>query len=98
MNGMRCSLGIRDSTNFSRPIFLDMGERRCRGQGDSVPIASKTSSDAAAGALDIAEFIDAQPVGRFQLKVLLLCAAVLFFAGFAPQPIAYVSPPLPPDS
>jgi AAHS family 4-hydroxybenzoate transporter-like MFS transporter len=59
-----------------------------------VPVASKTRSDAAAGALDIAEFIDRQPVGRFQLKVLLLCAAVLFFDGFDTQAIGYVAPDL----
>jgi AAHS family 4-hydroxybenzoate transporter-like MFS transporter len=57
-----------------------------------VPTASTTSS--AAGALDIAEFIDSQPVGGFQLNVLLLCAAVLFFDGFDTQAIGYVAPDL----
>jgi AAHS family 4-hydroxybenzoate transporter-like MFS transporter len=53
-----------------------------------------TRSGAAADALDVAEFIDGQPVGRFQLKVLLLCAAVLFFDGFDTQAIGYVAPDL----
>ena len=57
-----------------------------------MPTASTTSS--AAGALDIAEFIDSQPVGGFQLNVLLLCAAVLFFDGFDTQAIGYVAPDL----
>jgi AAHS family 4-hydroxybenzoate transporter-like MFS transporter len=49
------------------------------------------------GTLDIAEFIDGQPVGRFQIKVLLLCAAVLFFDGFDTQAIGYVAPDLTRD-
>ena len=59
-----------------------------------MPTASTIRSGAAAGALDIAEFIDGQPVGRFQLNVLLLCAAVLFFDGFDTQAIGYVAPDL----
>jgi AAHS family 4-hydroxybenzoate transporter-like MFS transporter len=46
------------------------------------------------GALDVAGFIDAQPVGRFQVRVLLLCAAVLFVDGFDTQAIGYVAPEL----
>ena len=47
-----------------------------------------------APAIDVAEFIDAQPVGRFQIRLLLMCAAVLFLDGFDTQSIGYVAPAL----
>ena len=37
--------------------------------------------------VDVAEFIDQQPVGGFQIKLLLTCAAVLFLDGFDTQAI-----------
>ncbi|MET0970117.1 MAG: MFS transporter [Tardiphaga sp.] len=42
--------------------------------------------------VDVAQFIDDQPVGRFQIRLLLLCAAVLFIDGFDTQAIGYVAP------
>jgi AAHS family 4-hydroxybenzoate transporter-like MFS transporter len=42
--------------------------------------------------LDVAEFIDQQPVGAFQSRLLLTCAAVLFLDGFDTQAIGYVAP------
>src|SRR6201996_5711877 len=45
-------------------------------------------------AIDVVEFIDAQPVGGFQLKLLATCAAVLFLDGFDTQAIGYVAPAL----
>jgi AAHS family 4-hydroxybenzoate transporter-like MFS transporter len=55
-----------------------------------------TTSEAHHGAppVDVAEFIDQQPVSGFQLKLLLTCAAVLFFDGFDTQAIGYVAPAL----
>jgi MFS transporter, AAHS family, 4-hydroxybenzoate transporter len=50
-------------------------------QGDASPV-------------DVVDFIDRQPVGRFQLKLLLICAAVLFLDGFDTQAIGYVAPAL----
>jgi AAHS family 4-hydroxybenzoate transporter-like MFS transporter len=44
--------------------------------------------------VDVVEFIDAQPVGGFQLRLLLICAAVLFLDGFDTQAIGYVAPSL----
>src|SRR5450759_5034964 len=44
--------------------------------------------------VDVAEFIDQQPVGGFQVKLLLTCAAVLFLDGFDTQAIGYVAPAL----
>src|SRR5664280_998835 len=44
--------------------------------------------------VDVADFIDQQPVGGFQLKLLLTCAAVLFLDGFDTQAIGYVAPVL----
>src|SRR6201747_965839 len=49
---------------------------------------------AGASLVDVAEFIDQQPVGGFQLKLLLTCAAVLFLDGFDTQAIGYVAPVL----
>src|SRR3984957_10192619 len=55
-----------------------------------------TISEVQGGApqIDVAEFIDQQPVGGFQLKLLLTCAAVLFLDGFDTQAIGYVAPAL----
>ncbi|SDT03386.1 MFS transporter [Bradyrhizobium canariense] len=47
---------------------------------------------ASASLVDVAEFIDEQPVGGFQLRLLLTCAAVLFLDGFDTQAIGYVAP------
>jgi AAHS family 4-hydroxybenzoate transporter-like MFS transporter len=44
--------------------------------------------------VDVADFIDQQPVGGFQLKLLLTCAAVLFLDGFDTTAIGYVAPSL----
>jgi MFS transporter, AAHS family, 4-hydroxybenzoate transporter len=49
---------------------------------------------AGASAVDVADFIDRQPVGRFQVRLLLTCAAVLFLDGFDTQAIGYVAPAL----
>ncbi len=48
----------------------------------------------ATSAIEIAEFIDAQPVGGYQVKLLATCAAVLFLDGFDTQAIGYVAPAL----
>ena len=45
-------------------------------------------------AVDVAAFIDAQPVGAFQVKLLLICATVLFLDGFDTTAIGYVAPSL----
>src|ERR1700733_6144967 len=42
--------------------------------------------------VDVAQFIDQQPVGGFQVRLLLACAAVLFLDGFDTQAIGYVAP------
>jgi AAHS family 4-hydroxybenzoate transporter-like MFS transporter len=44
--------------------------------------------------IDVADFIDSQPVGRFQIRLLLTCAAVLFLDGFDTQAIGFVAPAL----
>jgi AAHS family 4-hydroxybenzoate transporter-like MFS transporter len=45
-----------------------------------------------ASTVDVAAFIDAQPVGAFQVKLLLICATVLFLDGFDTTAIGYVAP------
>src|SRR5450432_2841210 len=47
--------------------------------------------------VDVAGFIDQQPVGGFQVGLLLTCAAVLFLDGFDTQAIGYVAPALAKD-
>jgi AAHS family 4-hydroxybenzoate transporter-like MFS transporter len=47
--------------------------------------------------IDVVEFIDREPIGRFQLGLLLTCAAVLFLDGFDTQAIGYVAPALARD-
>jgi AAHS family 4-hydroxybenzoate transporter-like MFS transporter len=56
-------------------------------------------SEASTGApgaafVDVAELIDRQEIGRFQIKVLLLCATAMFVDGFDTQAIGYVAPAL----
>ncbi|HET6838762.1 MAG TPA: MFS transporter, partial [Bradyrhizobium sp.] len=55
-------------------------------------ISGAQGSDASL--VDVAQFIDQQPVGRFQVRLLLTCAAVLFIDGFDTQAIGYVAPAL----
>ena len=54
---------------------------------------TRTSTNGAS-AVDVAAFIDAQPVGAFQIKLLLTCATVLFLDGFDTTAISYVAPAL----
>ena len=49
-------------------------------------------ASAAAAVIDISETIDRLPVSGFQIRVLLICAAVLFVDGFDTQAIGYVAP------
>ncbi|WP_316191056.1 MULTISPECIES: MFS transporter [unclassified Bradyrhizobium] len=48
----------------------------------------------AAAVIDVPETIDRLPVGPFQIRVLLICAAVLFVDGVDTQAIGYVAPAL----
>jgi AAHS family 4-hydroxybenzoate transporter-like MFS transporter len=52
------------------------------------------SQGSGASSVDVADFIDREPVGSFQIKLLLTCAAVLFLDGFDTQAIGYVAPAL----
>lgn len=47
--------------------------------------------------INVAELIDTQKIGGFQLRVFLLCAAVLFVDGFDVQGITYVAPAISQD-
>ncbi len=46
------------------------------------------------GLIDVADLIDQLPIGRFQIRLLLICASVLFMDGFDTQAIGYVAPDL----
>jgi MFS transporter, AAHS family, 4-hydroxybenzoate transporter len=52
------------------------------------------SQASGAAPVGVVEFIDQQPVGGFQLRLLLACAAVLFLDGFDTQAIGFVAPSL----
>jgi AAHS family 4-hydroxybenzoate transporter-like MFS transporter len=57
-------------------------------------MAISQAQNSGASSVDVAEFIDQQPVGGFQIRLLLTCAAVLFLDGFDTQAIGYVAPAL----
>jgi AAHS family 4-hydroxybenzoate transporter-like MFS transporter len=42
--------------------------------------------------INVSQVIDTQPIGAFQVRVFMLCAAVLFVDGFDVQAITYVAP------
>jgi AAHS family 4-hydroxybenzoate transporter-like MFS transporter len=65
------------------------------GRASAVDVVGASPVDVVgASAIDVAEFIDQQPVGGFQIRLLLICAAVLFLDGFDTQAIGYVAPAL----
>jgi AAHS family 4-hydroxybenzoate transporter-like MFS transporter len=72
----------------------DKNDPQDRKTGDT-SIAKSPSQ--AAGTVDVAAVIDAQPVGGYQVRLLLMCAAVLFIDGFDTQAIGYVAPALVKD-
>src|SRR5256885_589344 len=53
-----------------------------------------TVSQASAAPIDVAGYIDQQPVGGFQIKLLLTCATVLLLDGFDTTAIGFVAPSL----
>jgi AAHS family 4-hydroxybenzoate transporter-like MFS transporter len=55
-------------------------------------MAVTAGDEVLSGAVDVPAFVDRQPVGGFQIQVLLVCAAVLFVDGFDTQAIGYVAP------
>jgi AAHS family 4-hydroxybenzoate transporter-like MFS transporter len=57
-------------------------------------MAISEAQGSGASPVDVAGFIDQQPIGGFQLKLLSMCAAVLFLDGFDTQAIGYVAPAL----
>ncbi|MBR1222573.1 MFS transporter [Bradyrhizobium sp. U87765 SZCCT0131] len=60
-------------------------------------LADTIDAASAAQTIDVAEVIDREPVSRFQIELLLLCAAVLFIDGFDTQAIGYVAPDIARD-
>src|SRR5271154_7605776 len=57
-------------------------------------MAMAISQGQGASLVDVADFIDRQPVGGFQIGLLLTCAAVLVLDGFDTTAIGFVAPPL----
>jgi AAHS family 4-hydroxybenzoate transporter-like MFS transporter len=57
-------------------------------------MATSRNEDNASPAIDVVDFIDRRPIGGFQIRLLLTCAAVLFLDGFDTQAMGYVAPAL----
>jgi AAHS family 4-hydroxybenzoate transporter-like MFS transporter len=57
-------------------------------------MSEAATSASGAAFVDVAQLMDQQEIGRFQIKVLLLCAAAMFVDGFDTQAIGYVAPAL----
>ena len=57
-------------------------------------MSAATMEPPASRVINVSEYIDQHPVGVFQIRVLLICAAVLFMDGFDTQAIGYVAPAL----
>jgi AAHS family 4-hydroxybenzoate transporter-like MFS transporter len=57
-------------------------------------MATEQTRAGGAPAIDLVDFIDRQPLGGFQLRLLLMCGGVLFLDGFDTQAIGYVAPAL----
>jgi AAHS family 4-hydroxybenzoate transporter-like MFS transporter len=57
-------------------------------------MAVSQDKSSASPAIDVIDFIDKRPVGGFQIRLLLACAAVLFLDGFDTQAMGYVAPAL----
>ncbi|WP_298880383.1 MFS transporter [uncultured Bradyrhizobium sp.] len=55
-------------------------------------MAAVAMGEVVSDTVDVPAFVDRQPVGAFQMRVLLVCAAVLFIDGFDTQAIGYVAP------
>src|SRR5215468_3314350 len=57
-------------------------------------MATDPAQAGGAPAIDVIDFIDRQPVSGFQIRLMLICATVLFLDGFDTQAIGYVAPAL----
>jgi MFS transporter, AAHS family, 4-hydroxybenzoate transporter len=72
--------------------------RFTRGRLDAIvedtPMTETSSSPDAPSPVDVTEVIAANPIGRFQVRILVLCGAAMFMDGFDTQAIGYVAPVL----
>jgi MFS transporter, AAHS family, 4-hydroxybenzoate transporter len=60
-------------------------------RGGIIPITATNAT------VDVAELLDAHPVGSFQIRVLILCALAVALDGFNTQAIGYVAPAIARD-
>src|SRR5260370_31656730 len=82
-------MGLRRQVDKTAQHFQGGTKVASQVQGGASPVDVISASS-----IDVAEFIDRQPVGGFQIRLLLTCAAVLFLDGFDTQAIGYVAPAL----
>src|SRR3984957_7419241 len=95
----RTSSAATSLWRYRKPIRRSPAIRRMRRAADTdekekAPMAISQAQTDDASTVDVADFIDAQPVGGFQIRLLLTCAAVLLFDGFDTTAIGFVAPPL----
>jgi AAHS family 4-hydroxybenzoate transporter-like MFS transporter len=58
---------------------------------------AERAATSAAATIDVADFIDQRPVGGFQIRILLMCFAVLLIDGYDTQALGYIAPALSQD-
>ena len=58
---------------------------------------AERAATSAAATIDVADFIDHKPIGNFQIRILLMCFAVLFIDGYDTQALGYIAPALSQD-
>jgi AAHS family 4-hydroxybenzoate transporter-like MFS transporter len=64
--------------------------------GPPAPPESSSSSGATGqpAALDVRQLLDDRPLSRFQLRIVVICSAIVFLDGFDAQIMGYVAPAL----
>jgi AAHS family 4-hydroxybenzoate transporter-like MFS transporter len=58
---------------------------------------AERAATSAAATIDVADFIDRKSIGSFQIRILLMCFAVLFVDGYDTQALGYIAPALSQD-
>jgi MFS transporter, AAHS family, 4-hydroxybenzoate transporter len=78
---------------ISRPF----GKKNILGGSAMMQAPAAAADMSVTGHVDVAHFIDRQPVSWYQVRLLLICGAVLFMDGYDTQAIGYVAPAIAND-
>jgi MFS transporter, AAHS family, 4-hydroxybenzoate transporter len=71
-----------------------IGDREERSIRRSIALVTSVPDYKGRAVLDVAAFLDSQPLGGFQVRVALLCASVLFLESFDSNLLGYIAPVL----